>query len=170
VEGDFGGGLNYKSRLEGDLLDVKLSVPVQFFPFGPWNWGTYGFDWSFTINQQTITSLHINSGAGEAEIDLSDLQVSNLHIQTGASSSKITMPSHAGQTHAVVEAGAASLRITVPPGVAARILNQSGLSSLAINTNRFPRQGYVYQSPDFDSAPNKVELEIRTGVGSVDVR
>ncbi len=170
VEGDFGGGLDLDTRRDGDLLDVKMSVPVQFFPFGPWNWGPRGLDWRFAVKRDTPISLNINSGASEADIDLSDLRVTDLRLSTGASSSRITMPASAGQTRAAVEAGAASVRVTIPSGVAARILNRSGLSSLNIDTNRFPRQGDTYQSPDYNTAQNRVDLEFRTGVGSIDVR
>jgi hypothetical protein len=170
VEGDFVGGLDLRTRREGDLLNVEMSIPVQFFPFGPWNWGPHGLDWNFAVNRDVPIVLHINTGAGEANLDLSELQVSELRLQTGASSSYITLPAHAGHTRADVEAGAASVRLTVPTGVAGRIRNRSGLSSVSIDTQRFPRQGDIYQSPDYDRAANKVDVEIKTGVGSVDIR
>jgi hypothetical protein len=170
VEGDFGGGLELHTRRQGDLLDVEMSVPVQFIPFGPWNWGPHGLDWSFGVNREVPLSLTIHSGAGEAQLDLSDLLVSELRLQTGASSTVIQLPTNAGHTRVEVEAGAASVRIMVPSGVAARIHSQSGLSSITIDTRRFPRQGDIYQSPEYETAANRVDLEIKTGVGSVDVR
>jgi hypothetical protein len=170
LEGDFSGGLDLKTRREGDLLDVNMSVPMQFFPFGPWNWGPNGLDWTFGLNQEIPFSLNINTGAGEANMDLADLRVSELRIQTGASSSSIVMPANAGHTRVDVEAGAASVRFTIPSGVAARIRNRSGLSSVNIDSMRFPRQGDIYISSDYETAANKLDLEIRTGVGSVDVR
>jgi hypothetical protein len=170
VEGDFGGGLDLHTRREGDLLNVEMKVPVQFFPFGPWNWGPHGLDWTFGLKRGIPITLRINSGAGEADIDLTELQVTEQGLYTGATSSKIALPAHAGHTRVNVEAGAASVRLIVPAGVAGRIRNQSGLSSITIDPSRFPRTGDTYQSPDFDSAANKVEIDIRTGVGSVDVR
>jgi hypothetical protein len=80
------------------------------------------------------------------------------------------MPANAGHTRVDVEAGAASVRVTIPSGVAARIRNRSGLSSVNIDSMRFPRQGDIYISSDYETAANKLDLEIRTGVGSVDVR
>jgi hypothetical protein len=169
VEGDFGGGLDLHTRREGDTLNVVMKVPLQFFPFGPWNWGPHGLEWSFSIHPGIPVALDINSGAGEADIDLTDLKVTELGLHTGATSSRIKLPANAGRTRVLVEAGAASVRLAVPAGVAARISNRSGLSAVTINTTRFPRQGEVYQSSEYESAANQVDIEIRTGVGSVDV-
>jgi hypothetical protein len=122
------------------------------------------------VNGEVPLSLSITSGAGETQADLTHLKVSELRLQTGASSSEIQLPAGAGHTRVNIEAGAASVSLTVPPGVAARIRNRSGLSSLKIDTGRFPRQGEVYQTPDYESAVNQVEVDIKTGVGSVEVR
>ncbi len=170
VEGEFVGGLNLRTRRDGDTLNVDMRVPPQFFPFGLWNWGPHGLEWSFGIHPEIPVALNINTGAGEADIDLRDLQVTELGLHTGASSSRITLPANAGHTRVEVEAGAAAVYLALPEGVAARIRDRSGLSNVAIDTARFPRQGEFYLSPDYADAANKVEVEIRTGVGSVDVR
>jgi hypothetical protein len=76
----------------------------------------------------------------------------------------------AGFTHARVESGAASVKVRVPPGVAARISGQMGLGALDVDQHRFPPRGGGYESDDFSTAANRVELEVEGGVGSVDVR
>jgi hypothetical protein len=58
----------------------------------------------------------------------------------------------------------------VPQGVAASIRARGGLASINIDSNRFPRSGDVNQSPDYETAANKVDMDIQTGVGSVDIR
>ena len=76
----------------------------------------------------------------------------------------------AGHTRVHIGAGAASVAIRVPSGVAGRIRVKGGLAGIAVDKGRFPRMGDVYQSTDYDTAPNKVDVDIETGVGSVDVR
>ena len=114
--------------------------------------------------------MDINTGASETSIDLTDLQVKDLKLQTGASSTTVTLPVKAGFTHVDIESGVASTNIRVPSGVAARISAHGGLSSINVDATRFPRQGDLYQSSDYDSASNKVEVKIQTGVGSIDIR
>jgi hypothetical protein len=69
-----------------------------------------------------------------------------------------------------IHAGAARVNIRVPQNVAARIQVQSGLSGINVDLNRFPHSGAFYLSPDYETAANRAEIHIETGVGSVDIR
>jgi hypothetical protein len=170
VEGDFGGGLDFNARHKGDLLDVSMKVPSFIFPDMPWFWGGGGLDWTFTITDEVPISLSLSTGASESRVDLSKLKASEVKLQTGASSMAIFLPENAGYTSVRVEAGAASVQITIPSGVAARIRNRTGLSSLIVDRVRFRRSGDVYQSEDYATAQTKADLDIQAGIGSIDIR
>lgn len=167
-EGEFGGGLDLHPRRDGDLQDVTLGVPVQVFPFF---WGPgYTLDWSLRLTPNIPISLDLETGANEARLNLTGLQVTDLRLKSGASSTVLLLPENAGATRARIESGAASVRVEVPSNVAARIQVRSGLSSIQVDSRRFPRLGEFYQSPDYETAANRVDLAIETGVGSVEVR
>jgi hypothetical protein len=91
-------------------------------------------------------------------------------LQTGASAIDLTLPANAGYTRVDISAGAASVTVRVPSGVAARVRARGGLASVCVDRDRFPRVRGVHQSLDYDTALNKVDVNIETGVGSVDVR
>ena len=103
-------------------------------------------------------------------LDLGDLQVTALQVHTGASGTRITLPENAGFTQVTCEGGVADLRLQVPSGVAARIRYHGGLSSLDVNTSRFPHAGSEYRSQDYDGATNKVDIDVQMGVGSVHIQ
>jgi hypothetical protein len=170
--GSFRGGLDYQKTRDGDTLSVHMGVraPMQRFA-NPWSWWGPGrsLDWSVSLNDTIALSLDLQTGANEARIDLTDLQVTELQLQTGASSTRITLPASAGHTKAAIRSGAASVSVRVPTGVAARIQAQSGLAEVRVDRSRFTRMGGVYQSEDYATAENKVDIDIETGVGSVDV-
>ena len=171
--GTFGGGLDYRTSQEGDTLAVKMSIRAHSHVFVfPWTWWGPGrmLDWSISLNESIPLSLDLQTGANEARVDLSSLQVTDLQLQTGASSTQVTLPANAGHTKAVIRSGAASVSIRVPSGVAARIKAQGGLADIRVDRSRFPRVGGVYESKDYASAQNRVDIDIETGVGSVDVR
>jgi hypothetical protein len=170
VEGTFSSGLDYQARPRGDELDVELSP--RGFPFfmAPWSWGRQGLGWTFSLNGAIPLALAFETGASDARLDLSELRVTNLRLQTGASSVHVTLPARAGHTRAHIEAGAASVSVRVPPDVAAQVRFEGGLASVDVDRNRFPRVGGVYRSPDYDAAQNKVDIEVKAGVGSLDVR
>lgn len=169
VEGTFSSGLRYRTQLSGEELDVEMSPGG--FPFGlmPWSWGREGLGWSFALNSEIPLSLSFETGASDAHLDLSEVRVSDLRLSTGASSVNVTLPSHAGRTQVRVEAGAASVALRVPPGVAGRVRFQGALASVHVDQNRFPRRGGVYQSPDYDTAEDRVDIEIEAGIGSLRV-
>jgi len=168
VEGTFGGGVQVSSRRDGATLDAKLSLPSQSLPF---LWGPgYSLDWEVRLNQSVPIALELGTGAAEANLDLADLKITELRLQTGASSSNITLPANAGFTRVRIESGAASVVLRIPEGVAAHIRASAALGAVNVNTQRFPRVGGEYQSPDYDTAANKVDIHVETGVGSVEIQ
>ena len=169
ADGTFGGGLDYRAKRDGDALDVRMRVPSDTFP-GPWMWGTGKLDWDFALNDQIPLSLEFETGASDNYLDLTNLRVESLRVKTGASSTQVLLPANAGQTRADFEAGAASVVFRVPSGVAARVRVRGGLSGTRVDTNRFPRSGDGYQSADYETATNKVDISAEIGVGSIEVR
>lgn len=170
VEGAFGGGLSHRIRHRGDELDVEMS-PLGFpHVIAPWNWGREGLGWRMKLNDSVPLSLAFETGASDAHLDLSELHVTDLRLETGASSVKVIMPAHAGHTDARIGAGAASVSVSIPSDVAARVRAAGGLASIEVDRNRFPSTGAVFQSPNYETAQNRVDLEIKAGVGSVEVR
>jgi hypothetical protein len=171
VNGRFGGGMDYRADQAGDLLEVRMRIPDQGSRWAnPWSWSSGGLDWNMGLSSEVLLELEMETGAGTVEADLSGLRVAELHLKTGASSSNLVMPANAGYTRVEVEGGAASVSVRVPPGVAARIISQGGASSTKVDRNRFPRTGDGYQSADYETAVNKVDIQSRMGAGSVEVR
>lgn len=168
VSGKFGGGLDYRARRSDERLELDMRIADRGRPWFWWPGGS--LDWTVGLSREIPLWLDVNTGASEANLDLEELYITDFVLGTGASSSVITMPGKAGYTRARIESGAASVSIRIPEGVAARIQVQSGLSGIDVDQNRFPRSGGVYKSPDFESAQNKVDLDIQTGVASVSVR
>jgi hypothetical protein len=114
--------------------------------------------------------LQVEGGASKTVLDLRELRVRTLAIKTGASETRVTLPQAAGLTKVRSESGAAAVFFDVPTGVAARIRTKMGLGGSDIDTARFPRVGEVWESPDFATATNRVEIEAQGGLGAVTVR
>jgi len=100
-------------------------------------------------------------------LNLRDLQVKELYLQTGASATEIDMPARAGEVRATLRSGAASVVVRIPENVAAQIHTHGGLSSVSVDTQRFPQVGEGdFRSPDYGMAANRIDLDVETGVGS----
>lgn len=164
LNGQFSGGVSY--RVDGSK--VFLSVLPHNFSF--WGFTPYhSLDWSVGLTRSIPISLRIQSGASDNRLNLIDLRVTKLRVEVGASSTRMTLPNQAGQTKAILKSGAAAMKVEIPEGVAGRISVQSGLASITINSRRFPLMGNYYQSSDYDTAQNRVDISVETGVGSVEI-
>jgi hypothetical protein len=125
--------------------------------------------WTVGLTGEVPLDLRLDTGASKASVDLVDLRVRLLEIRSGAAETRVRLPANAGQTWVRTETGVASLRLDVPPGVAARIRTRMALGRTSVDEARFPRTMDGFQSPDFDRSPNRVEIEIQGGVGAVSI-
>ena len=172
VSGSFATGLDPRVIKKGNKLDVVLQSQRLAFPdmFFPGNWvGGKGMLWEFGLSDEIPLELVFEVGAVDAHLDMTALNVKNIVMKTGASSTTLKLPAAAGQTYLKIEAGAASIDITVPEGVAARIEAEHGLASVDVDQTRFPKTGGVYQSAEYENAKNKVDIRIETGVSSIEI-
>ncbi|HWQ45705.1 MAG TPA: hypothetical protein VN376_02495 [Longilinea sp.] len=166
VSGTLVGGAEKTIKYEGGLTKVKFEGH-SFFMFP----GSSPLDWTLHVNPNLPLRLSLEGGASDNTLHLRDLKVTSLKIETGASSTNVELPSSAGFTKVKVDAGAASIRLMVPEGVAAHIKVDGALMGKAINTTRFPlAMNNVYESVDYGTASNKVEIDIDMGAGSLDIQ
>ena len=158
-------GMNRESRLNGDRLEVKVEAGPSFVPFiGP----SEGV-WRFQLTQEIPLTLIVEAGASQIDIDLKDVLATRVELKTGASSSNVVMPAR-GVSLLDVEAGAASVNIRVPEATAARIRVKEGVTAVNVDTNRFPHlDSGIYQSSNYDTAVDRAEINVESGLGSVSV-
>jgi len=159
-------GMNQRSQLNGDRLEVRVEAGPSFVPFlGP----SEGI-WRFQLTQEVPVLMTVEAGASSLNIDLTEVLATRLSLKTGASSTNVTMPSR-GASLLDVEAGAASINIRVPEATAARIRVKEGVTAVNVDTNRFPRlDSGIYQSSNFDASTDRTEINIEAGLGSVSVK
>jgi hypothetical protein len=118
-----------------------------------------------------IASLNIQTGATDARLDLSSLHVATLDMSVGAATAWVRFPEAAGLTTAHISGGASTITLEIPDGVAAQIQHQGGLSTLNVDQTRFPAVNEsTFRSPGYDTAANKVDLVIETGVTTITVQ
>lgn len=140
-----------------------------FVPFGDGRSDAAQMDLTLAPNVP-ITSLSVQTGATDARLDLSALSVSNIDLSIGAATTWLRFPEAAGVTMAHISGGASTLTLEVPQGVAAQIQLRGGLSTVNVDQSRFPQvSDNLYRSPDYDTATNKVDLSIETGVTTIQI-
>jgi hypothetical protein len=117
-----------------------------------------------------ITLLTVQTGATDAHLDLSGLKVNSLEMSVGASTTSIKLPQVDGTTSAHISGGMSSITLEIPPGVAAQLRHRGGLSNFHVDQTRFPSVGAgVYRSPDYDTAARRIDLNLETGLTTIQV-
>jgi len=169
MDGSFGTGLVYDLTTSGVRARLKMRPPVDD-PFSRVGWeSAKGRGWSFGLNNAIPLTLDLRTGASEAELDLETLDLKLLTLRTGASETRVTLPANAGFTRVKVETGMAAVRLAVPERVGARIRATGGLAEIKVDQTRFPRSAGVYQSDNYDTADNKLDIELTVGLGSAHI-
>ena len=162
VDGTFRGGVVSRDLGGGRIelrQDTSFGMPLL----------DHDSDWMVGLTGDVPLDLRVDVGAARSLLDLSDVQLRSLELHTGASETRVRLPRAAGSTAVHAEAGAASLTIEVPGGVAARIRSRMGLGSTQVDETRFARSAAGFESADYGTATNRVDIEISGGVGSVRV-
>lgn len=166
VSGTQAQGMEIKSQRVGERLDVEIDAGPSFIPFlGPDSGG-----WRFWLSEQVPLTLDVDAGASSLDFALTLLKVTNLKVDMGASTLQLKLPANAGYTYIEINAGAATLDISTPPGVALRLRTKQEATSFNIDLSRFPLQSSgLYQSADYESAANKVEITLSGGANTVKI-
>lgn len=175
------GGLTTKAAAPGNLVDGRFTGGVKSRVVGPGRvelqqdtdfgvmWLDRPSEWEIGLTAEVPLDLRLDGGASRGLIDARDLRLRSLELHTGASETRVLLPRAAGVTTVRAEAGAASLTIEVPAGVAARIRSRMALGSSQIDQARFPAVAGGFESPDYATAANRVDIDVSGGVGSVKV-
>lgn len=162
VDGTFAGGVRHRLVGPGQVelsQDIDMGIP----------WLDRSSTWDVGLTAEVPLDLRLDTGAYRGRIDLGPLRVAHLELHTGASDTHIRLPTAAGMTTVRAESGAASLTLEVPSGVAARIRSRMTLGETSVDAAHFPRVGDGWESPDYATASDRVDIDVQGGVGSLKV-
>lgn len=146
---------------------ARLELREEGLDFPMFDYG--GSRWDIGLNPQVPIALSVNGGLGRANLDFGALKITSLSIDAGVGSITIATPK-TGVASMRVNGGVGSATITIPDGVAANIRVNSGLGGVHMSESRFPKFGDGYQSADYASAANKIDIDVNGGVGSINIR
>ena len=180
LEGSFASPCGGASTLLGRYRDVaSLDVKRAEGSFAC----TWGADWKVYVPNVPEVVVDVEANVASADLNLTDISVSELYVDANMASVEIAMPSDAGHVQALIDAVGASIEVRIPEGVEALIVNDSALTSFDVG-GRFRSLGpladgatiqgrdarNVYESPGYRTAENRVYIEINARLSSVIIR
>jgi hypothetical protein len=127
--------------------------------------------WDLALTREVPLDLDVETGVGEARLELSSLRVEKLELTAGVGKTEVTLPAR-GLVVARIESGIGSVHVNVPAGMEVRVRSETGLGHLDMRGRALEGSDGDFRTAGYDDAANRVDLEVKSGIGSVvvDVR
>ena len=145
-----------------------------------------------------LEELSLDVGAAAAELDFSNpnpIRLKDIDIEAGAASLEMRNVGNAnfesfdfsggvgsfdldlrgeydGESKVTIDVGLGSMDLILPRNVPVKIITEGNnwLSSIKFHHNNLNEvDGNIYESPDFDKAETRIIVEIKIGLGSIDL-
>lgn len=118
------------------------------------------------LGNASVHTLRLDVNAGSAVLDLGSVrELGDLHIQLDLGSLNLTLPNQSFSGS--VEANAGSVNLCVPPGAGLKLrTNDSIVASYDVGDHGMVKTGSTWQTPGFDAAAVRIELDTQANAGS----
>jgi len=158
----------------------------------PWAACNGETNWQLHLNPTVTADITAHSGGGNVKLDLSGMRITQVSADTGGGNLVVVLPDHvanltvtaktgggnvsvdlgsdtAGSNTVNAMSGAGNVVVRLPAGVAAHIRATTGMGKLIVDSRFSQIDKNTYQSPDYESAADKVEILAQSGAGNVSV-
>ncbi|HVN53522.1 MAG TPA: LiaF domain-containing protein [Anaerolineaceae bacterium] len=174
------------------VLTLKTGKGEQPWLRLPWDACNGATVWSIHLNPSVPADLSARSGGGNLKLDLAGATITRLAAETGGGNVEVVLPDGAANLNAAAKTGAGNVTVAigsgaigsgavsaasgagdvavhVPEGMAAKIHVSSGMGKVVVDPRFSMVDKNTYQSPNFDSAADRVEITASSGAGNVTI-
>lgn len=121
------------------------------------------------LNAEPVWNMDFDLGAASIDFDLSPYKINTLKLDIGAASLDLKVGDKYPNTFIDIDAGASSVDIEIPESSGCEIKSDVSISSKHYRGFNKIKSG-LYRTENFDSAANKIYINLDAGVSSIDVR
>jgi hypothetical protein len=158
----------------------------------PWAACNGATNWQIRLNPIVSSDINAHSGGGNIKINLSGMVITRVSADSGGGNLDMTLPDEAsdisvtaktgggnvavelgssttGSNTVTATSGAGNVVVRLPSGVAALIHAITGMGKVIVDSRFSQIDKNTYQTPDYDSAVDRVEIIAKSGAGNVSV-
>jgi hypothetical protein len=158
----------------------------------PWAACNGETDWQIHLNPNLPSDIIAYSGGGNVKLNLAGMVLTRLVADTGGGNVDVILPDHAANLYVTAKTGGGNVTVVVgsditggntvsatsgagkvvvrlPARVAALIHTTTGMGKVIVDSRFSQIDKNTYQSPDYDSAVDRVEILAKSGAGNVNV-
>lgn len=156
----------------------------------PWSACNGETNWQIHLNPSVSSDITAHSGGGNVKLNLVGMRITRVAADTGGGNMEVALPDNAadlsvtartgggnvtvelgggitGSNTVNAQSGAGNVAVRIPKGMAARVQAKSGMGKVIVDSHYSLIDDNTYQSPDYDSAADKVEITAKSGAGNV---
>jgi hypothetical protein len=169
-------GLSRGQRVEREILTEDGLTNIHLRSVGGWLWSAYTSEtdkeigrgeWSLNIHPDPMLRLNVELGAGEVDLDLSELTLEIVQVDVGVGKIVARLPAK-GEFDVSLEGRIGAMEVIIPRGLAVRVQVSAGLTHTQLEG--FVKRGSLYYSAGAEGAGNLVDLSLNQAIGSLIVR
>ena len=128
--------------------------------------GNRRYHWDLELNDKVALDLALNCGAGQARLNLGDLDLRSVTVHMGAGQVDLDLRGHPTRDYDVnVSGGVGQATVHLPQGVGVRAEAHGGIGS--IDVNGLEKRGDHYENSLYDNAKVNVRLRVEGGIGEI---
>lgn len=148
----------------GETIDVTVrQAETRGFPLG----STVRNSWDLELAENVPMTLRVDLGAGQFDLDLSGLQITDLVATMGAGDATIDLSGpREDDLSGIITAGVGDLTIRLPERVGVRVSGYAdGIGEWEYEG--FERRGDSFVNEAYGTAATSIELDVQRGIGVV---
>ncbi len=158
----------------------------------PWAACNGETNWQLHFNPMVAADITARSGGGNVKLDLTGMSITQVAADSGGGNMEVVLPEHAehlnvmagtgggnvsvelgvdttGSNTVSAASGAGNVVVRLPAGMAALIHASTGMGKTIVDPCFSLVDKNTYQSPDYATAMNKIEVMAKSGAGNVSV-
>jgi hypothetical protein len=129
--------------------------------------GVSQYDWNLRLSDRVPLSMNVVLGAGEAQLYLSELRLSDLSVATGAGNTIIHLNGNwQHDLNVDIRGGVGQIDLSLPGRVGIR-LETSGLA--VVEADGLTREGNVYTNPGYGQSQPNLSITFQAGLGALNI-
>lgn len=122
--------------------------------------------WNIQLNDQVVMNLVLNCGAGQARLDLGDLNLRGVNIRMGAGQVDLNLEGHPSRDYDVnISGGVGQATVRLPHDVGIRAEAHGGLGSITVSG--LEKKDGAWENNLYDNAKVNVHLKVEGGIGEI---
>ena len=150
-----------KSSNNGTHADIKISQPKQAH-LG----GNQHYVWDLQLNNQVLLDLAISCGAGQAKLNLGELDLRRVEVHMGAGQVDLDLQGKPTRDYDVeISGGVGQATVQLPKDVGIWAEANGGLGSITV-TGLDKKDGH-WENSLYDKAKVNVHLKVQGGIGEI---